>query len=73
MMMQYENKEHKECSYAEFRSCEVKTDPPYLFRNLRGPAPRHPEGLECCPRPALTPKGRGPRLGVPEAGPCPGH
>ena len=55
------------------RSSEVKTVPPYLFRNLRGPAPRHPEGLECWPRPALPPKGRGPRLGVPEAGPCPGH
>ena len=55
------------------RSREVKTDLPYLFMNPRGPAPRHPEGLQSQPRPALPPKGRGPRLGGPEAGPCPGH
>ena len=51
----------------------AKTDLPCLFKRLRGPAPRHPEGLEYWPRPALPPKGRGPRLGGPEAGPCPGH
>ena len=51
----------------------AKTDLPCLFKRLRGPAPRHPEGLEYWPRPALPPKGRGPRLGGPEEGPCPGH
>ena len=55
------------------RSREVKTYLPYLFMNPRGPAPRHPEGLQSQPRPALPPKRRGPRLGDPEAGPRSGH
>ena len=55
------------------RSSEVKTDPPYLFRNPRGPSPRHPGGLKCQPQPAPTPKHRGPCLGDPGAGPRPGH
>ena len=60
-------------SRSSSRSSDVKPDPPCLLRNLRGPAPRHPEVQKGHPQPAPTPKPRGPCLGVPEAGPRPGH
>ena len=34
-----------------FRSSDVKPDPPCLLRNLRGPAPRHPQGQKVNPDP----------------------
>ena len=49
-------------------------DPPALpFLGLAGPRPEAPQGLESQPRPAPPPETSGPRLGLPEADPRPGH
>ena len=47
------------------RSNEVKTDPPCLLRNLRGPAPGHPEVYRVNPDLPRPPKRRGPVSGSP--------
>ena len=50
-------------SRSSSRSSEVKTDLPYLFRNPRGPAPRHPKVQKVNPDPP-----RPCNLGVPASG-----
>ena len=53
-------------SRSSSRSSEVKTDLPYLLRNLRGPAPRHPKVQKVNPAPVISESlPRGPRGGTP--------
>ena len=55
------------------RSSHCQDRPTLPFQEASGPCPDTPWGLKCWPRPDPTPNCGGSRLGVPEAGPRPGH
>ena len=51
-----------------FRSSDVKPNPSRSSQEYSGPRPKTPQSPKSQPRPAPTPKSRGPCLEVPEAG-----
>ena len=55
------------------RAISLGLRPALSFLGLAGPRPEAPQGLESQPRPAPPPETSGPRLGLPEADPRPGH
>ena len=62
-----------EKTYNKSRSSQSQDRPALPFLGPAGPRPETPRGLESQPRPAPPPETSGPRLGLPEADPRPGH